>query len=74
MHRHHTISAYLGVAAFALALYFVPLGVLAACVHLGWYANPGPQPATVTMSVTQLNGDGIIVPVGGPRHTAGKAS
>ncbi|WP_288337074.1 hypothetical protein [uncultured Gordonia sp.] len=62
MHRSPTLSTYLGAIVFALALYLVPLGALAACVHLGWYADPEPQPAAVTMSVTpgDDNGDGII--------------
>ncbi|KAF0967817.1 hypothetical protein BPODLACK_03772 [Gordonia sp. YY1] len=37
MNRRHTLSACATIVV-ALAFYFIPLGVMAACLELGWHA------------------------------------
>ncbi len=37
MHRSPTLTVLATVLA-TLALYFVPLGIMATCIELGWYA------------------------------------
>lgn len=39
MNRHRSISTYAVTLVVAALFYLVPLGVLDACIHLGWYAR-----------------------------------
>ena len=38
MNHRFSLSLCLGTVIFALALYFGPLAVMAACIRLGWHA------------------------------------
>ena len=38
MNRHRTLSLVASAVTFLLAIYLVPLAVMAACIELGWHA------------------------------------
>ena len=38
MNRQNTLSLVAGAVAFGAAVYFVPLGIMAVCIELGWHA------------------------------------
>lgn len=38
MHRSTNLSVSVWAVVFCLGLYFAPLGVMAACIALGWHA------------------------------------
>lgn len=58
--RPPLLRTYLFTVLAALAIYFLPLAVMALCLHVGWYAHPEPV-AQVVAPTTPIPIDTLTV-------------